>query len=79
MAHNNQRTVSERFYRDHGDSASKYPIIQVSKCLGLSDQQAKINLEKPRFLQFCDFLKTDINIPTENFEQKNKVEELIFC
>jgi hypothetical protein len=25
VAHNNQRTVSERFYRDHGDSASKYP------------------------------------------------------
>jgi hypothetical protein len=25
VAHTNQGTVSERFYRDHGDSASKYP------------------------------------------------------
>ena len=25
VAHTNQRTVSERFYRDHGDTASKYP------------------------------------------------------
>jgi hypothetical protein len=29
VAHDNQQTVSERFYRDHGDSASKYPSIQV--------------------------------------------------
>ncbi len=31
VAHNNQRTVSERFYRDHGDSASKYPSIRSMK------------------------------------------------
>jgi hypothetical protein len=27
VAHNNSRTVSERFYQDHGDSASKYPNV----------------------------------------------------
>jgi hypothetical protein len=30
VAHTNQRTVSERFYRDHGDSASKYPSKYMS-------------------------------------------------